>query len=177
MATKDLARSLLLCTVLPAALWAQASAAEAPTQPWTVTDLAWLTGSWRGQFDGTLIEETWSPDAGGVLMGMFRWLGGAGLAPPRNAHLYELLLIEPRGRELVMTYRHFDPELRPHEEEFPLYSFVLRELHGQEAVFEREGTPGRTRLTYRRDGDRLVATLDATSEAETHSVKLEFRKQ
>ena len=78
--------------------------------PARLTDFAWLTGTWRGAGLGGVNEETWSAPAGGALMGMYR------LIKDDRVVFYELLTLVHSGDSLLITLRHFHPDLRGWEE-------------------------------------------------------------
>ena len=81
-----------------------------PGAPAKIADLAWLAGSWRGEGLGGMNEEHWSAPAGGTMMGMYRLLKGERVA------FYELLTLSESEGSLLLTLRHFHPDLRGWEE-------------------------------------------------------------
>jgi len=118
----------------------------------TAADLGWLSGSWRGDVAGDIIEEVWSGPAAGTLMGMFRWLEGDGV------RFYELLVIEAGARRLVLRIKHFNPGLKGWEEKDEAVNFDLVALAGQEATFLRRGGEEPLWMVYRREGQaNLIA--------------------
>ena len=75
-----------------------------------IADLAWLAGTWRGAGLGGMNEEHWSAPAGGTMMGMYRLLKDGRVV------FYELLTLGESGGSLLLTLRHFHPDLRGWEE-------------------------------------------------------------
>ena len=134
----------------------------------TIDDLAWMAGSWAGQVDGDPVDEHWTSPAGGMMMGMFRWL--------KNDRLYysELLVIEPAAEGLVLRLKHFDPGLNGWEEKGMAIDYPLVKLCNHEATFERGGSFRSTQFVYKRSGEHelLVTTLDRKGTAVTRH---EFR--
>lgn len=125
----------------------------------TVSDLAWMSGSWKGLHGQDAVEEHWSAPAGGTLMGMFRWLKA------EQVWFYELLVIEPEHELLVMRIKHFYPGLKGWEQQDESVRFVLVELEGQQAVFMQPDKPEAALLVYRREGpDRLVTYFERPGE-------------
>jgi len=116
-----------------------------------VNDLAWMAGSWYGHIDGEDIDEHWSAPAGGVMIGMFRWLKADRL------HMVELLAIEPEDGGLVLRLKHFGQGLIGWEEKGTALDYPLVQAGPGEAIFERGGAFRATRFIYRRTGDALVA--------------------
>ena len=134
----------------------------------TVDHLAWMAGSWSGYVEDDPIDEHWSTPAGGVMMGMFRWLKHGRL------YLYELLTIEPDASSLVLRLKHFDRGLNGWEEKGAAVAYPLVSIGEREAVFERGGTFRSTRFVYKRTSEHelLVVTEDRKGEEIT---RYEFR--
>ena len=134
----------------------------------TIHDLAWMAGSWYGHIDGDAIDEHWSLPAGGVMVGMFRWLKGD------RVQLYELLAIEPGGQGLVLRLKHFSTGLIGWEEKGIALDYPLVKAGDREAVFERGGTFRATRFVYRRIGDDDLVAVQENRKGEELTV-FEFR--
>jgi hypothetical protein len=130
--------------------------------------LAWMTGSWSGLLDGELVDEHWSAPAGGMMMGMFRWLKN------ERVYYYELLVIEPASNGLVLRLKHFDSGLNGWEEKGMAVAYPLVHASEREATFERGGSFRSTRFVYRRvsDNELLVTTHDRKGDG---IVTCEFR--
>ena len=129
---------------------------SAPVTPVAIDHLAWMAGSWYGTVDDDPVDEHWSTPAGGVMMGMFRWLKNDRL------YLYELLAIEPEETRLVLRLKHFDRGLNGWEEKGMALAYPLVQVGDQEATFERGGAYRSTRFVYKRLNARelLVITED-----------------
>ena len=85
-------------------------AAGEPGAAAKIADLAWLAGTWRGAGLGGMNEEHWSAPAGGAMMGMYRML------KDERVVFYELLTLGESAGSLLLTLRHFHPDLRGWEE-------------------------------------------------------------
>ncbi|MCS7061089.1 MAG: DUF6265 family protein [Anaerolineae bacterium] len=118
----------------------------------TIDDLAWLAGSWYGYTGEDPIDEHWSAPAGGVMIGMFRWLKQGRL------YMYEFLAIEPDDRGgLTLRLKHFHEGLVAWEGKSVVRAFNLVELGERLAVFRRGGAFRSNQFIYRRpDDDHLV---------------------
>lgn len=118
--------------------------------------LEWLTGQWIGKCGNDPVDEYWSLPAGGVLMGMFRWLKADAV------YLYEFMTIEPEGDSAVLRIKHFALGGIGREEKDDATEFVLERLDAYEARFlMRDRNPGARRLIYRRpDPTRLLVLLE-----------------
>jgi len=115
--------------------------------------LGWMSGSWSGRVDGDPVDEHWSAPAGGMMMGMFRWLKRG------RVYYYELLVIEPDANGLVLRLKHFDSGLNGWEEKGMAVAYPLIHVNEYEAAFERGGSFRSTRFVYRRAGEHeLVVT-------------------
>src|SRR5687768_8740792 len=81
------------------------AAADVPSPPATLQDMAWFTGRWTGNGLGGETEESWSAPAGGAMMGMFR------LVKDGKVVFYEFLTLVEREGSLVLKLKHFNPDL------------------------------------------------------------------
>jgi len=154
-------KTLLLGLILLAAsclVQAAEPAAPAPLASVTVADFAWLAGTWQGVVEGDFVEEQWSAPAGGVLMGMFRWVQGG---KDGKLALYEFLTLEPGADGPILWLRHFGPRLVGREDKEGAIPFHLVASKPGEATFDNRNPENPVRLTYRREGEsRLVARLE-----------------
>jgi|HubBroStandDraft_1064217.scaffolds.fasta_scaffold03776_2 hypothetical protein len=141
----------LLLFLLPACV-AQVKIAK-PLQDVALTDLAFMSGHNRGEYEGGIVDEHWSEPAGDSMMGMYRYIRNG------KVQIYELLVIEQTAKGLVLRLWHFDPGLGAHEDKSEVLSYPLVRFANGEAVFERPDKTGR--LTYRAVGR---AVLEATIE-------------
>lgn len=127
--------SLLLFPALPAA------AADA-----TVEDLFWLSGQWLGEEGGRRMEEHYMRPAGGVIVGMSRTVR------PERAPEVEFIRIAP-GPDGKLAYHAHPMGQAPAS--FPL---ILSEPGL--AVFANPAHDFPQKITYRRTGDSLSATIE-----------------
>jgi hypothetical protein len=134
----------------------------------TVDDLAWMAGRWYGHVHGDLVDEHWSNPAGGVMLGMFRWLKDG------KVYLYELLAIEPESAGLVLRLKHFDRGLVGWEAKSTPLAFPLVSIGEREVAFERGGTFRSTRFVYKQVNEcELIVTTEDRKGAEV--TRYEFR--
>jgi len=115
---------------------------------YTITDLAWMSGSWRTAPGGRAqIEEHWMAPGGGSMLGMSRTLAG-----DRTVE-FEYLRLEQRAGDI---YYVAHPKAR-----YPGTEFKLTRLTGQEAVFENPAHDFPKRISYRKGADgSLTASID-----------------
>lgn len=104
--------ALLLALALPASVAAQdqpltRSLAEGQ-QPGDadLADLAWLAGVWTGPgIDGEPAFESYSPPAGGQIVGHFTQTGAD------DPQFHELITFVQQGSSIVLRLKHFNPDL------------------------------------------------------------------
>lgn len=135
-----------------------------------VQDFAWFTGQWSGMCGNDPVDEHWSTPAGGVLMGMFRWLKNDTL------FIYEFLTIEPGGDGVVLRIKHYGLGGIGTEEKTESTEFVLERLEAEEARFLFRSSPDKfRRLIYRQpDPTQLVVIMELDAQRER---VLEFHYQ
>jgi len=109
-----------------------------------ITDLAWLAGAWRGPGLGGMNEEHWSAPAGGTMMGMYRLLEDGQVV------FYELLTLTESGGSLLLTLRHFHPDLRGWEQRDD--TVRMRFIKAEAGSYYFEGLT----LAPRRDGSLTI---------------------
>lgn len=114
----------------------------------SITDVAWLAGSWQGEGFGGTIEEVWSDPSAGSMMGMFKLMHNG------EPSMYELELIVEEQDTLVLKVKHFEADFAAWEDKNQFLSFRLVKLTDDAAYFEG--------LTFKRIGaDKLDVYLAA----------------
>lgn len=177
---KILKKTTLLFTLSVLALAPRVHAAE-PAPPAApsfasvrVADFAWMAGIWQGEMGGDFIEEQWSDPAGGVLMGMFRWAKGG---RDGQIAMYELMSIEPGAEGPVLWLRHFGPRLVAREDKEGAVAFHLVSSKQGAATFDNRDPADPARLTYRREGDRLVIVLGKVKDGKPVDTEFSFHRK
>jgi hypothetical protein len=130
----NLARAVLLCAMLTICM--NAADTTAP-----VTELSWLSGSWKLESNGKLIEEHWTTPAGGAMLGMSRTIKNGKMTE------FEFLRIEQRDQSLVYIAQ---PQGRPPTE------FGLASESSSEVVFANLQHDFPQRIRYRHNSDGSV---------------------
>lgn len=120
------------------ALSAQAPAPE-------VEDLGWLSGAWVARDGDTWTEEWWTPPRGGIMIGA----GFSGRGDKAGAFEHMRIMADESGTVAFYGMPGGAPAVR-----FPL----VRGGKG-EAVFENPAHDHPQRISYRLDGQALVATV------------------
>jgi hypothetical protein len=134
---------LLTITTLFIAIASPAMCEQRPT----TADLTWMTGCWRFEAKGRVVEEHWMAPAGGALLGMSRTVVGGKLT--------EFEFIQIRDLPEGLTYI-----AKPSNQ--PEAKFVARPATGNEVVFENPAHDFPQTIRYRLSGDALQARIDGT---------------
>jgi hypothetical protein len=126
-------------------------AVKAEAAPCQLTDLQWLSGTWRNTGQTTETEERWTVGPGGRLIGS-SWL----LHTDGPGGVIEALSIQDEGSVVSMHLRHFSSTLdQAREEKDAPMVFTAASCEAGTVVFDGQGTRAGEHMTYRRDGNRL----------------------
>jgi hypothetical protein len=106
-------------------------------------DLSWMAGDWKLCAGGRVVEEHWLGPAGGLMVGvnLTRTAKGASFEHLRVA-------ATPQGWAYVAN-----PDGRP------ATAFAVKSAYAGEVVFENLKHDFPKRITYRREGEALVAQI------------------
>lgn len=127
----------------------------------TIADVAWLEGHWSGEGLGGFCEEIWAAPRGAQMVGMFRHVRDG------KPVFFEIItLIEEEGG-IMMSLKHFDPDLTSWEEKDETEDFRLLAFTDTELLFDG--------MTYKRTGDCGLQVYVATrSDGEPQEAKFSF---
>ena len=89
----------------------------------------WLSGHWRGEAFGGLIEEVWSPAVGGSMMGAFK------LVVDNKVQFYEIETISEENQSLIFRLKHFNKDLKGWEEKDQTIDFKLVKVTENKVYF------------------------------------------
>ncbi len=131
-------------SLIPGAALFLAAAAPAPA---SVDDLAWMTGEWTMENEGTWTEERWSTPRGGVMLGTSRTIGDG---KTREFEFLRLQTVEGGAVSYVAQPGGAPP-----------VSFPLTKHDAASATFENATHDFPQRITYVRKGNSLTATISA----------------
>lgn len=151
---------MLKAAVLAAAL-AQASMSEAPSAHASTSadDLAWLAGYWLDCSGGREASETWSDPRQGLIVGHAVTVRG-GRSGFEAAHIGPL----PDGRLAYFA--------RPSGA--PATAFALTESRPGRVTFANPENDFPQRIIYERQGDRLFARIEGSSDTPARSAEWTF---
>jgi hypothetical protein len=103
---------------------------SAQKNTYSLADLSFLSGQWRGEAFGGTVEEVWSEPSTNAMMGMFR------LQFDGIDKLYEFLLIEKTDEDIQMRFKHIRRGYKEMEDE-PII-LVLKNVSESFAEFASE---------------------------------------
>lgn len=126
----------------------------------TVEDLSWMSGYWLSCEDGREASETWTDARGGLMLGL-----GASLREGEAS--FEWMRIAPTEHGIAFVAQ---PGGAP-ETVFPAV-----EAGPGRAVFESPAHDFPQRVSYVRDGDGLIATIEGPMDGQTRTLTWTFRK-
>lgn len=122
--------------------------------------LGFLAGSWRGEMNGSFVEENWSRPEGNNIIGTFRWLKKDG-----TPAMFEMLTITREADVTRLRLRHYSPTLAAKEERDQPMTLRLAEVSGKRAVFEAERDAGDlARIVYEVKGEELAISVQFVKE-------------
>ena len=131
-----------------------AGAADAPP-PNPIARLAWLAGDWVSEGNGRWTEEQWSAPRGGLMLG----LGRSGKAERAMGFEFMRIAIEPDG---AVTFWGAPGGTRS-------VPFRLIDEGAAAATFANPQHDFPKKITYRREGDMLIATVTGDDPANAQS--------
>ncbi len=93
--------------------------AGAASPPASLADVGWLAGRWVGEGLGATVEEVWLPPVGDAMTGVFR------LVREGRVDFYEIVTLAEEEGSLVLSLKHFHPDLTGWEERDEVVRFPL----------------------------------------------------
>lgn len=125
--------------------------------------LAWMTGTWVMEHEGTIVEEQWTAPRGGTLFGTSRTISDGRMV------FFEYLRIEDRGDGAVVYLA--SPAGR-----FPPTSFRVSARWPMKVIFTNPEHDFPQTVQYERAGDTLTATVSGEQGGETMSESWIYRR-
>ena len=127
----------------------------------TTVDVAFLTGCWKYERGGRLVEEHWMAPSGGSLLGISRTVAGGKVA--------EFEFLQIRDLPSGLTYI-----AKPSGQ--PEASFTATSKASGEIVFENPKHDFPQKISYRLDGDALAARVEGTINVKPRSIDFPFSR-
>jgi len=96
----------------------------------TLSDVAWITGSWEGEAFGGQVQEVWAPPLGDSMMCAFK------LVVDGKVEFYELCQIREESGSLVLRLKHFNGDLKGWEEKDETVDFKIVKVEKDIVYFD-----------------------------------------
>jgi len=96
----------------------------------TLSDVAWITGSWEGEAFGGQVQEVWAPPLGDSMMCAFK------LVVDGKVEFNELCQIREESGSLVLRLKHFNGDLKGWEEKDETVDFKLVKVEKDIVYFD-----------------------------------------
>ena len=117
----------------------------------SISDLAWMTGTWSGAVGPGVLEENWTVPRDGSIQSLVRMTGGG------QTSMVELIVIEEEDDTLVLRLQQWDPGMKPRTEGPTVMK--LTELGDNTVAFGVVGEGMFNTLRYTRDGDTFTISI------------------
>lgn len=126
-----------------------------------IDELAWLTGSWKSQSEGELVEELWIAPKNGIMLGLNRTILKS------EKVFFEYLRIVERDNELVYIA---SPGGGKGTE------FILTTTESKKVIFENLEYDFPQRIMYHlKENGNLIAEVEGKSKGKRKSISWEFK--
>jgi hypothetical protein len=136
-------------------------------KPLKAESLAFMAGAWE-RTEGTVkMEEHWTAPNAGCMMGMFRQVNG-------DKKLREFEVIEETPEGVIMTIKHFTPDLKEIAGRVLVRKLVS--VKEGEAIFESTGEEPKQKIVYKRDSDTLNAKVELLRNGKIVTLDIPFKK-
>ena len=99
-------------------------------------NISWISGNWKGEAFGGIVEENWSEPSGGSMMATFKLINNG------KVSFYEIEIIRELENTLILQLKHFNHDLKGWETkdetvDFPLKSITSSKVEFEGMVFEK----------------------------------------
>lgn len=143
---------------------------------------AFLAGHWRGELDGTPIEEVWLAPERGNMTGVLRWFGEGAEGDDAGAlNMAEIFTLDEVDDSVVFRIRHLNADLSPWASEADAGPMVAHatSVEGRRAVLTMDDqTRGVESVTYdAADPGHLKATIAFTPDRGRPALVIEFDRR
>lgn len=126
----------------------------------SVDELSWMSGCWRQESAGRIVEEMWMTPRGGALLGIGRTVAGGRVVS------YEFMRIHDDGGLTFTSKPSGQNEA----------SFKVLKRRAREIVFENLAHDFPQRVMYRLDGDMLTGRIEGTEKGKAGSAEFPMRR-
>lgn len=139
---------------------------QSPAREQSVEQLAWMTGCWRLESRGRIVEEQWMRPRGGTMLGMARTVRGDSTVSWESTRIHA----ERSGEGTRLVFAAAPSGQRPAE-------FRATVVTADSVLFENPAHDFPRRVEYRRAGaDGLHALIAGPMGGETRSIEFPYRR-
>ncbi len=96
----------------------------------TLENISWISGNWKGEAFGGIIEDNWSEPLGDSMMATFKSV------TDNKVTFYEIEIIREVENSLILQLKHFHNDLKSLETKDETVDFLLKEITANKVVFE-----------------------------------------
>ncbi len=93
-------------------------------------NISWISGNWKGEAFGGVVEENWSEPSGGSMMATFKLINDG------KVSFYEIEIIREINNTLVLQLKHFNNDLKGWETKDETVDFPLERITENRVEFE-----------------------------------------
>jgi len=129
-----------------------------------LNDVAWISGTWKGEAFGGKTEEIWSKPFGNSMMASFK------LIVNDKVQFYEIEIIRQVKESLILQLKHFNGDLKGWETkdetvDFPLVKITKNNIYFDGMTFEKVD-----------DNEMNVYVLMHKKDGSTNEMKFNYKK-
>jgi len=129
-----------------------------------INDVAWISGTWKGEAFGGITEEIWSEPMGDSMMASFK------LVSDGKVQFYEIEIIRELKESLILQLKHFNGDLKGWETkdetvDFPLVKITDNNIYFDGMTFEKVS-----------DNEMNVYVLMHEKDGSTNEMKFNYKK-
>lgn len=134
----------VLCIMFSAPIFAEGPSAR-------VSDLAWMTGHYKGTMGNGSLEENWANPDGSSIAALVRSTAAG------KTDMIEIIVIEEEGDSLTLRLKQWNPGMQERDPGFQVMELI--EIGTKRVLFKNTGTVGLQQLGYSLDGDQFTISV------------------
>lgn len=129
-----------------------------------ISDVAWISGTWKGEAFGGITEEIWSEPMGDSMMASFK------LVADGKVQFYEIEIIRELKESLILQLKHFNGDLKGWETKDETVDFPLVKITKNNTYFDG--------MTFEKisDTEMNVYVLMHEKDGTTNEIKFNYKR-
>jgi hypothetical protein len=129
-----------------------------------INDVAWISGTWKGEAFGGITEEIWSEPLGGSMMAAFKVVSDG------KVQFYEIEIIRELKESLILQLKHFNNDLKGWETKDETVDFLLVKITDLAVYFDG--------MTFEKvnDHEMNVYVLMNEKDGSTNELKFNYKR-